>query len=68
MYEYKFVKVSLDRGLRETRPDVDYHRIVDNQAKEGWRLVQIFSPSVTVHLGAGYDSYFELIFEREAKD
>ena len=68
MYEYKFVKVSLDRGLRKTRPDVDYHMIVDNQAKEGWRLVQIFSPSVTVHLGAGYDSYFELIFEREVKD
>jgi hypothetical protein len=68
MYEYKFVRLTLDRGLLETRPDMDYQRIVDDQAREGWRLVQIFSPSVTAHLGAGYDSYFELIFEREAKD
>jgi hypothetical protein len=68
MYEYRFVRVSLDRGLLETRPDMDYRRIEDNQAREGWRLVQIFSPSVTAHFGAGYDSYFELIFEREVDD
>lgn len=68
MYEYKFVRVSLDRGVLETRPDMDYRRIVDSHAREGWRLVQIFSPSVTTHIGAGYDSYFELIFEREVKD
>ena len=65
MYEYKFVRVSLDRGVLETRPDTDYRRMVEKWAGEGWRLVQIFSPSVTAHLGAGYDSYFELIFERE---
>ena len=68
MYEYRFIRVSLDRGVLETRPDMDYHRIVDKKAREGWRLVQIFSPSVTTHIGAGYDSYFELIFEREVKD
>ena len=68
MYEYNFVRVTLDRGVLETRPDKDYHRIVERWAREGWRLVQIFSPSVTIHLGAGYDSYFELIFEREVND
>jgi hypothetical protein len=68
MYEYRFVRVSLDRGVLETRPDADYRSLVENRVREGWRLVQIFSPSVTAHIGAGYDSYFELIFEREACD
>ena len=68
MYAYKFVRVSLDRGFLETRPDMDYRRILGSQAREGWRLLQIFSPSVTTHIGAGYDSYFEPLFEREAID
>ena len=46
------------------RPQEDYHRIIDDYAREGWRLVQVFAPSVVVLTG-GTPSYFELIFERE---
>ncbi|WP_438822749.1 DUF4177 domain-containing protein [Oceanobacillus alkalisoli] len=38
--------------------------IIHQHAKEGWRLVQIFSPSVDSHKGVS-STYFELIFERE---
>jgi len=41
-----------------------HHRLVDEYAKEGWRLVQIFSPSVSAS-GGGISDYFELIFERK---
>ena len=63
MYEYKFVRVEL--GGRWTRkPKQEHHRLVEEYAKEGWRLVQIFSPAVSV-LGGGTPDYFELIFERK---
>ena len=63
MYEYKFVKIGLG-GFLSAKPREDYHRIIDDYAREGWRLVQVFAPSVVVLTG-GTPSYFELIFERE---
>ncbi len=63
MYEYKFVKVDL-KGVFTRKPREDHHRLVDEYAKEGWRLVQIFSPSVSAS-GGGTPDYFELIFERK---
>ena len=54
-YEYKFVR--LDAHASE------YHRVTQEQASEGWRLVQIFAP------GAGglwtRENFCEVIFERE---
>ena len=65
MYEYRFVKIDVGGFWISTqKPQEDYHRIIDDYAREGWRLVQIFAPSVVVLTG-GTPSYFELIFERE---
>jgi hypothetical protein len=65
VYEYKFVKVGLD-GLMTRKPREDYHRLVEQYAEQGWRLVQVFAPSISVGAGGAPD-YFELIFEKETK-
>lgn len=64
MYEYKFVQVELKKGLMKNTPKEDYHEIIREEAKNGWRLVQIFAPSV---VGYGTAENFELIFEKEIK-
>jgi hypothetical protein len=63
MYEYKFVRVDLE-GTFTRKPKADHHRLIEEYAKEGWRLVQIFSPAVSAR-GGGIPDYFELIFERK---
>ena len=61
-YEYKFVR--LDEGsfsLAHAARD-DYQERIHECAREGWRLVQVFSPGI----GAwGAATYYELILERE---
>ena len=53
MYEYKFVKVDLDGFLFSLKkPRIDHHPIINEHAKDGWRLVQIFALAVSV-LGGG---------------
>ena len=60
MYEYEFVNVDLSWWGQKVK--VDYREIVEDHAKRGWRLVQIFAPST----GAGGNvSHIELVFERE---
>lgn len=67
MYEYKFVKDELVLTFSSKKePVYDYHKIIEENAKEGWRLVQIFSPAIGTGFG-GNVNYFELIFEREVK-
>jgi len=43
---------------------MDYHEIIRDHAKQGWRLVQIFAPTVSI-MDGGTSEYFELIFEKE---
>lgn len=62
LYEYHFIKVEL-KGVFTRTPNEDYHRLIDDYAKEGWRLVQIFSPAMSAR-GGGIPDYFEIIFER----
>ena len=38
-----------------------YQNVIQEYSKEGWRLIQIFSPSLGFW---GLSRYFELIFER----
>ena len=57
--EYKFVKLEL--GFFSDKPKGDYHDIINEHAREGWRLVQIFAPGTGP---AGKASYFEIIFEK----
>lgn len=61
MFEYKFVKISLERGWWIRRPSQDYRAVVREHASQGWRLVQIFAPAI---FGYGKAVFFELIFER----
>jgi len=63
MYEYQFVNVEFSWWGQKVKQD--YHKIVEEHAKQGWRLVQIFAPST----GAGGNvGFIELIFEREISD
>ena len=61
MYEYKFVRVDLQRFFLERKPVEDYQEIIHDHAGRGWRLVQIFAPGL---FGQGKPRYFELIFEK----
>jgi hypothetical protein len=65
LFEYKFVKIDLEGFfLADKRPKMNHHQIIEQYAKDGWRLVQIFAPAVSV-MGGGIPNYFELIFEKE---
>ena len=64
MYEYKFIKIHVGYkpfAFTQTLSE-DYHKIIEEQTKEGWRLVQIFAPPIR---GYGNAEYFEMIFEKE---
>ena len=61
MYEYKFVKVALKTGFINMKPKTDYHKIINEHVKDGWRLVQIFAPEISAH---GNSSFFEIILEK----
>lgn len=65
MYEYKFVRVDVD-GIFTRKPKADYQLLIEQNAKDGWRLVQILAPAVSIKAGSVPD-YFELIFEKEVK-
>jgi hypothetical protein len=61
-YEYKFVRLgegwlNARRAARE-----DYQQVIQQYAREGWRLVQVFAPGIG---GYGAAKYFEIILERE---
>lgn len=64
MYEYKFVKIDLTGAFPPKKPTEDYHKTIEENAKEGWRLVQIFAPVVAA---GPFAAFYELIFEREKK-
>jgi hypothetical protein len=65
-YEYKFVRLGEGRSSAFLGPDNrarrDYRDVIEEQAREGWRLVQVFAPGVAAF---GAAKYYELIFERE---
>ncbi|MBC8236143.1 DUF4177 domain-containing protein [bacterium] len=60
-YEYKFMKIEMKSGFWTDTPKQEYHEIINEQASDGWRFVQIFAPATS---GYGSAAYFELIFER----
>ena len=61
-YEYKFVR--LGEGFIWVRSVAQrtYQNVIDEYSKNGWRLVQIFAPSLSLY---GITRFYELIFERE---
>ena len=65
-YEYKFVRLGEGRtsamfGVQD-KARKTYEEAVQDYARDGWRLVQIFAPGVAAF---GAAKYYELIFERE---
>jgi len=60
-YEYKFVR--LGEGWMGARREAKqgYQRVIEEHAREGWRLVQVFAPGTG---GYGAAKYFEVILER----
>jgi len=64
--EYKFVRIGENRlsavfGVQD-KARKGYEQVVNEHARDGWRLVQIFAPGVAAF---GAAKYYELIFERE---
>lgn len=65
-FEYKFVRIGENRlsavfGVQD-RARKTYETVVEEHARDGWRLVQIFAPGVAAF---GAAKYYELILERE---
>jgi hypothetical protein len=69
-YEYKFVRLEEFRlgpkwlgiaSLATPKALGEYPEVVHAHAREGWRLVQVFTPGTHTLGNAGY---IELIFER----
>lgn len=62
-FEYKFVKIEVRvQAFKGVLPKENYHQIIEDHARDGWRLVQIFAPPIK---GYGWADFYELIFERE---
>jgi hypothetical protein len=60
-YEYKFVR--LGQGWMGVRREArrEYQQVIEEHARQGWRLVQVFAPGMGAY---GAAKYFELIPER----
>jgi len=62
-YEYRFVRLGQGiMGVKKAARE-QYQQVIHENARDGWRLVQIFSPGIGVYGGA---TYYELILERPA--
>ena len=60
-YEYKFIRMGQGwLGVRREAKE-DYQRVIEEHARQGWRLVQVFAPGTGAY---GAAKYFELILER----
>ncbi|HAJ38774.1 MAG TPA: DUF4177 domain-containing protein [Chloroflexi bacterium] len=62
MFEYQFLTVAAEVGKTpKDRPPL-YQQTIQEQARRGWRLVQVFVP-----VPAAVPSEYVLIFERPAQ-
>ena len=61
-YEYKFVRLGEGWSCVRREGRNHYQEQIQHYAREGWRLVQVFAPSIGVY---GAAKYYELILERE---
>jgi hypothetical protein len=60
-YEYKFVRMGEGWVGVKKSAQKEYQDVVKDHARQGWRLVQIFAPSIGA---SGMSKYYELILER----
>lgn len=60
MYEYKYVEANLGGFFT----DANHHDIINEHARNGWRMVQVVP---MYYNGHGKPTEYEIIFEREVK-
>ena len=65
-YEYNFVEVPFDGNLKNGNVETieKCKDIIRKESAQGWRLVQIISPSGEKRVLTGNSNY-EIVFERE---
>ena len=63
-YSYKIVRVG--KALFETKKEArsGYAEVIEDNAAQGWRLVQVFAPGHGIY---GAPRYYDLIFEMPAE-
>jgi len=62
MIEYKIIKIELKDKMMKRVPKEDYHPIIIEQGRLGFKLVHMFAPPLYAQ---GIADYIELVFERE---
>lgn len=68
MFEYKFIEVPLKKGFQAEKGDTlnECKNIINEEAKNGWRLKQIIPPTDETNGIFTFYSY-QIIFEKELK-
>lgn len=61
-HEYKFVRLGEGWLCAKCTGGREYQEQIRQHAQDGWRLLQLFAPSIGVF---GAPKYYELILERE---
>jgi hypothetical protein len=60
-FEYKFVRLGEGWLGARRKARREYQQVVEEHARDGWRLVQVFAPGIG---GYGTAKYYEVILER----
>ena len=61
-YEYKLVRLGEGLLFAKCEARINYQEQIQQHARDGWRLVQIFAPGIGIF---GAPKYYELVLERE---
>jgi hypothetical protein len=61
-YEYKFIRIGKGFLWPKEEAEKKYKSIIHQYAQDGWRLVQIFAPSIGIY---GLSRFYEVILERQ---
>lgn len=62
MIDYKIIKIEVKNKFTRRVPEKDYHEIIIEHGRLGYRLVHMFAPPLFTD---GMADYIELVFERE---
>ena len=62
MIKFKYDFVRVDAKLLSRQPAQDYHEIIEQKTRDGWRFVQIATFGGGTY---GMIGHYELIFEKE---
>jgi hypothetical protein len=60
-HEYKFIRLGEGWLTVGKEAKTSYQDVINEHAKEGWRLVQVFAPGTGTY---GAAKYYEIILER----